>query len=285
VSPVTDREREHLYAAADVFVSPADNVQEAFGQTPLEAMASGVPQVVSDWDGYRDTVVDGETGFLVPTRWARADRDLEHVPFLDWDLLDHAVLSQSLTVDVNRLGVALATLIENDALRERLARASRKRAVAEFGWNVVVARYDALWLELAAEARRLRFRPARRLANLRSRFFETFRAYPTEILDDDTPLRASAEGRRVLAGQAPLPAYFVAAAELLDLDVLVAALERLARPGATLGSVARSVRRREFHEDHARRHVLWHLKQGFAELVPAGQRRRRNLSARTRRGS
>src|SRR3546814_15597748 len=30
-------------------------------------MGSGVPSLVSDWDGYRDTVRDGEDGFLVPT--------------------------------------------------------------------------------------------------------------------------------------------------------------------------------------------------------------------------
>ena len=59
--------------AADVFVSLSDNPQETFGITPIEAMASGLPCVVSDWDGYRDTVVEsGEseqpTGIRIPTR-------------------------------------------------------------------------------------------------------------------------------------------------------------------------------------------------------------------------
>lgn len=30
-------------------------------------MAAGLPVVVSDWDGHRDTVVDGENGFRIPT--------------------------------------------------------------------------------------------------------------------------------------------------------------------------------------------------------------------------
>jgi glycosyltransferase involved in cell wall biosynthesis len=30
-------------------------------------MAAGIPVVVSDWDGYKDTVRDGVDGFRIPT--------------------------------------------------------------------------------------------------------------------------------------------------------------------------------------------------------------------------
>ena len=47
--------------------SLSDNMQETFGLTPIEAMAAGLPSVVSDWDGYRDTVQHREHGFRIPT--------------------------------------------------------------------------------------------------------------------------------------------------------------------------------------------------------------------------
>ncbi|HET6970825.1 MAG TPA: glycosyltransferase, partial [Phenylobacterium sp.] len=59
----------HAWAAADMFVSLSDNIQETFGLTPIEAMAAGLPVVVTDWNGYRDTVRPGLDGYRIKT-WA-----------------------------------------------------------------------------------------------------------------------------------------------------------------------------------------------------------------------
>ena len=59
--------RGEIVSVADVFLSLSDNIQETFGLTPLEAMAAGLPCVVSDWDGYRDTVRHGIDGFRIRT--------------------------------------------------------------------------------------------------------------------------------------------------------------------------------------------------------------------------
>ncbi len=59
--------REELlarYAAADVFVFPSI-WDEGYGLPPVEAMAAGVPVVASRSGAVAQTVVDGETGFLV----------------------------------------------------------------------------------------------------------------------------------------------------------------------------------------------------------------------------
>src|SRR6478609_4640185 len=59
--------RRDVWSAADLFISLSDNIQETFGLTPIEAMAAGLPLIVSDWDGYRESVRDGVEGLRIPT--------------------------------------------------------------------------------------------------------------------------------------------------------------------------------------------------------------------------
>ena len=63
------------FGAADLFVTVSDNLQETYGLTVIEAMASGLPVVAAGWNGYQETVRHGETGFLVPTHMVRTRDD------------------------------------------------------------------------------------------------------------------------------------------------------------------------------------------------------------------
>ena len=59
--------RKMAWAAADIFCSLSDNIQETFGITPIEAMAAKLPSVVSDWNGYKESVRHKIDGFRVKT--------------------------------------------------------------------------------------------------------------------------------------------------------------------------------------------------------------------------
>ncbi|MBZ2208444.1 glycosyltransferase [Massilia sp. R798] len=59
-------ELRYYYSAANVFVTTP--WYEPFGITPVEAMACARPVIGAEVGGIKSTVVDGESGFLVPSR-------------------------------------------------------------------------------------------------------------------------------------------------------------------------------------------------------------------------
>lgn len=193
-------ERRRAWAAADLFLSPSDNIQETFGLTPVEAMAAGLPVVVSDYDGYRDTVRDGVDGLRVPT-WAPAEGMGDGLArayqegALNYDQYCWAGAA-STAVELPAYADAVCALVENSDLRRRMGEAGRARARAEFDWSVVFAKYRALWGELDARRRAALADPAERawIAAApkappgRLDPFHTFGHYPTHRLDGQTRL-------------------------------------------------------------------------------------------------
>lgn len=94
-----------LYAAMDVLVLPSH--REGFPYAPMEAAAMGLPVVATDVRGCRQTVIDGETGRLVPVR-------------------DPAALAD-----------AIASLLADPALRARMGRQARALAEERFDQRAV----------------------------------------------------------------------------------------------------------------------------------------------------
>ncbi len=60
---VNDEEIRSLYRRAKMIVCTAYN--EPFGLVPIEAMSCGTPVIAINEGGYRETVKDGQTGFLI----------------------------------------------------------------------------------------------------------------------------------------------------------------------------------------------------------------------------
>jgi starch synthase len=145
---------EASWAAADFFVSLPDNVQETFGMTALEAMAASLPCVVADWSGLKESIVDGDTGFLVPTRMPSPDASemvLARATFGVESFDDSiAALSQVVAIDIAECASRIAALAANRDLRRDLGRRARLRIERDYDWKKILPRYEALWDELAA---------------------------------------------------------------------------------------------------------------------------------------
>jgi glycosyltransferase involved in cell wall biosynthesis len=110
---------ELLLAATDVLVS--SSWFESFGMALVEAMASGVPVVSTNVGGPAETVVEGETGFLVPPGQP--------------PLMAQKVL----------------TLLEQEDLREAMGDAGRRRVRNEFSLTRYAERFSKIIESLAAK--------------------------------------------------------------------------------------------------------------------------------------
>jgi hypothetical protein len=153
-----DDARRGAWAAGDIFVSLADGIQETFGLTPVEAMAAGLPVVVTDWNGYRDTVRDEIDGFRIHTWAPGPGLSGEHNALryelnnLNYDNYCWAAAA-STSVDLSQLIDRLTTLVEQPDLRRRMGLAGQARARGTFDWAHIYRQYQALWSEM--NARRL----------------------------------------------------------------------------------------------------------------------------------
>jgi glycosyltransferase involved in cell wall biosynthesis len=182
-----------VWFAADIFLSLSDNIQETFGLAPVEAMAAGLPVVVSDWDGYRDTVRDGVDGFLVattvPAAGAGLDLAARYHEFGNFRQYYGAV-AMSTAVDIEACAEALARLIRDPDLRRRMGDSGRRRARASYDWPVVTNDYRRLWEALAAARRdAAQLAPAaggRSPHPLRDDPYRVFAGYATSALGPDT---------------------------------------------------------------------------------------------------
>lgn len=100
-------------AECDVFLQPSIG-EEAFGISVVEAMACGLPALVSDQGGLAEIIADDSCGQRLPAGQVAAWRD------------------------------AIAALAADPERRAGMSRAARERAVAHFTWAANAARHEAL---------------------------------------------------------------------------------------------------------------------------------------------
>ncbi len=259
------RKRDVL-AAADAFVSPTDNPQETFGLSVVEAMAAGLPVIVSDFDGYRETVTP-DAGILVPTSWQPPPAELRDLGPLLYERPLHLLLGQGLVVDPDALVGALVSLANDDELRRRLARGAAARARTHYDWSAVIPRYLEVWRRLAAKtcAPRRSTRHPLALDHARS-----FGHYPTGELAASRRLVLSDHGRamRALGQRQPILPEL---ANLFDDAMLDRALE-LAQEPVVSSELVRALcaafpARRPWH---CERLVAWLEKHGLVRAADPG---------------
>lgn len=104
------------YGRSSVFVLPS--ISDSFGLVVAEAMAAGLPVIVTENTGSRELVCEGAEGFVVPIR------------------------------DVEELKEKILRLYENSGLRREMGAAARNR-VKEFSWEKYGERLISVYEEIA----------------------------------------------------------------------------------------------------------------------------------------
>ncbi len=114
------RDVKELLNEFDVFVLPS--LWEGFPNVVLEAMSCSLPVIATTVEGTVELVVDGETGFLVPSR------------------------------DPQALATALLKILDSPELIGKFGAASRKRIEENFTLEKQVAEFEALYDAMAQRA-------------------------------------------------------------------------------------------------------------------------------------
>jgi glycosyltransferase involved in cell wall biosynthesis len=266
--------RFSIWSVADFFISFSDNIQETFGLTPVEAMAAGLPCVVTDWNGYRDTVRHGEDGFRVSTTAPPPGfgGDLAFGFANGWANYLHYVgaASQYVAIDFGEAVAAISALVLNPDLRRRMGDQARARARAVFDWAAIMPQYQALWAEQDARRRAAPPEPLAPDNPFRPDPYSLFASYPTRHVALDHHLALS-----------PGVTWEAAAARLAQPLAIYSRLNRPTaaeveqvfrwlseRPGGPLADLLETFPpgRRPF----IRRGVLWLARHDVIGITPAG---------------
>ena len=264
---LSEADKRELLGVADIFVSLADNPQETFGLTLLEAMAAGLPVVASDYDGYRDIVADGRTGFLVPSLGLPDTDAWDVLAPLCYDSYTHLFLAQGQAVDVPGTAAAIKALILDPGLRRDMGRAGRLRVEERFSWRSVIARHLALWDELAARPVGDRAALGRTRHPAAMAYGELFAGYPTRQLTDALRLTWSQTGQAVYRRR-DFPILYTDMDRFIQVEAIhtLLFLSRSPCPALTLAArLAAAVPGLDLFA--ARYHVTWAVKQDLLEEV------------------
>ena len=277
VDGTRDEFRFAVWHAADLCASLSDNFQETFGLVITEAMASGLPIIAADWDGYRDQVVDGQTGILVPTYMMKnASKDATSRLLMDETDFDQFLseCNQTVAVDTHAAAAAFTRLVNDEGLRRQMGLAARKRVLERFTWAHVVRAYEDVWDEQEIE----RQKHAKLVQGQKMTFtspacfpeLETsFGTFPTSIVDDNDRLVVDETGADRLDQLLQLPlTNYAAARRTSDPSIIRTILSGAAQP-QTLTELDELFRQHQIDQPAARATMAWMLKYSLLRLADA----------------
>ncbi|MFD1673665.1 glycosyltransferase family 4 protein [Alicyclobacillus fodiniaquatilis] len=180
-------DRSLFYSASDVVLCLSDSVQESFGLTPLEAMASGCVVVTSEWDGYKETVIPEQTGLFVPTYTIQSEKYGPWANLVPWQI-HHLQMAQQVAIDLEQLSLAVERGLYDEELRRKCLGHGPKHVMQHYTQEAWVHRFRTI---ISKEAI-----PVSWPSNCQ--FKDPFHGYPSRIIQPDNRLTSQSYAGNIL---------------------------------------------------------------------------------------
>jgi len=186
-------------SCADIFCDMPDSFSGALSNYVLEAMAVGLPVVVSDFGALKE-MVDENVGFKVPVSMPEMPQggDIAYKFSSGIDSYDMfcGLTSSLVAVDSSFAADSIIKLIQSEKLRRDMGEAARKRVEDVYDWKVVMPQYEKLWASLS-EIRKENKGKVKEYNSAKIDPFKIFEGFAENSIKDDAELKLAYEPDKV----------------------------------------------------------------------------------------
>ncbi len=258
-------DRAAWYHAADLFLFPGDCVNEAFGQTTIEALACGLPVIQSAWDGLKETIAEG-VGTHVSTIAAPAPERLEHLSVALETPGQFLALAQATVVDRDEWYAAYDYWIASEEKRKVGGSMARQLFESTFDPPIIEAQYIAL-LEKCLEGATTGQRKSRRVepGPLQVDYSSALRHY-TSVLWNPSFLFEETEKGKAWRSGGEAPYMYGELEPILDPELMSSIRERVGHSPLTATQLSIALSDSITTDRDVWFHAMFLAKQGFLTL-------------------
>ncbi|MFH1762072.1 MAG: glycosyltransferase family 4 protein [bacterium] len=259
IKPNFENQTKHLLlAASDISISVTDNLQETFGISIIESLGTGLPAVVSDFNGYKDLIDHGRDGFLIPTLWG--DKyPMSGLGELMEMHIEQLLIAQSVSVDMFYLAERIKELVNNTELRKKMGTSGQIKVKQRYEWSKIIREYELLWDTLHDSSSTHTQTPVPLDSPYTLPFFSIFNHYPTDILKMETEFQITEFGKTAIK-TGYLPKMYSDLDSVLNRDVLfniLASLEKGSKNALSIKEILSSHLNPDLVNDQLQMSILW----------------------------
>lgn len=257
--------KQALYSASDIYLALSDNLQETFGISVIEAMGAGLPVVVSDINGYKELIDQGEQGYKISTMWTDQFDMAIYADFMNFETMQ-LMLAQCMVIDTEEVFTKCSKLITDIVLRNTMGNKGVEKVKSNYLWSVIIPQYEKLWDQLFDKAQNDSSIVEHRDNPFVNKYLSLFNHYPSTIISDTCSVVVTEFGQTCLK-QTNIPAQYNDISTLIDTAKIISMLETLTQKTLTVGEMIKL--NETLSIGIVKYSLLWMAKYGLITIRPS----------------